>query len=386
LGLGPAASIGTREGLGLGAAGGGVAGATLASWTLVVVAVIATVTFGASIGGLLDRPHRYGWAADRALVAGAGYLTLSEDAARRVREEPGVEAVAIAAYGPVQLQDQAVSAMGVDASAEGLAVTLLDGRLPEGDDEVALAVGTARAMGVSIGDRIETSTEDVTVVGLAALPAIGLAGVSHPSMAQGAVLTPSGLTDRNGAAFAAVAFVDLSGDDVEAAAGRAREALAEGMQITDDAVASYDALLPAELVEVDPARSTASVLVVVLGLAAGVVLALALGASVRRRRPQLATLAALGFEDGDLRRSVRWQAAAVAATALVVGLPLGVVAGRLLWTAFAWQVGVVRTPEVPIPLLAVVAAGVAVVALAAGELPARAAARTRPAAALRPLA
>ena len=304
------------------------------------MAIVAASTFGASIGGVLDSPERYGWSADRALVPGAGYITIPPAAAAAIKDETGIETVSVVAYAPVELGDRSVSAMGVDPANGQVAVTILDGRLPETGEEVALAVGTARDLGAGIGDDLPTTTEPVTVVGIAALPAIGLAGVSHPSMAQGVVFTPEGVTARNGAAFNSVAFVDFDGGDDAADAQRAREALAGVMEIPVDAVVAYDALLPAELVEVDSARSTAGVLIVVLGGAAALTLAVTMGSSVRRRRGQLATLAAIGFDGRDLRRSVRCQAGAVAVVALTIGLPLGVVTGRLLWSGFAWQVGV----------------------------------------------
>ena len=47
---------------------------------------------------------------------------------------------------------------------------------------------------------------------------------------------------------------------------------------------------------------------------------------------------------------------------LVVGVPLGIVLGRLLWDLFADRIFVVPSPTVPVPLVA----GIALLALALG--------------------
>ena len=387
LGLSPEGAVGAREALGVGAARSGAAvRPTLAACTASVMAVVATLTFGASIDGLLRTPERYGWAADRALVAGAGYFAISEDAHQALRDQPDVRSVAVATYAPIRLGGRNVSAMGVEAATGRTAVTVLEGRLPTSEDEVAVGTNTARELDVGVGDDVEDGSRGARVVGIVALPAIGLAGVSHPSMAQGAVLTPDGLVARNGAAFAAVAFVDFEpGVDHSAAARDARDALSTALVggPSGELVQVFEALKPAELVEVDPAKATALGLAATLGLAAVVALAFTLSTSVRRRRRQLAILATLGFDQRALRRSVRWQTGCLAGLALVIGVPLGVITGRLSWVAFAGQIGVAPTAVVPLPLVGVVAGAIVMLAVAVGEHPARAASRTSPAVTLR---
>ena len=266
-------------------------------------------------------------------------------------------------------------------------MTVLSGRLPADEREVALGVNTARDLGAGIDDVIPAAAGELTVVGTVALPAIGLGDTSHPSMSQGALLTPEGLALRNGSAFPAVAFVDFTdGTDADAAATRLRRALASSAQISPEAIAVYDAPRPAVLVDVGSTKTTAFGLAGLLGAAAILALAFTLSASVRRRRSQLAVLASLGFDQRDLRSSVRWQTGCLAGVALLLGVPLGVVAGRLGWVAFAEQMGVTPAPEIPLAALAVTVVVIATLAIVVGERPARTAARTPPAAALRPLA
>jgi len=86
---------------------------------------------------------------------------------------------------------------------------------------------------------------------------------------------------------------------------------------------------------------------------------------------------------GQVRLTVAWQSLFLSAAALLVGVPIGVAAGRWTWTTFADRVGVV--PQARIPLLAVLIVIPAALVLAnlVGVLPARSAARTQPAMVLR---
>ena len=77
-----------------------------------------------------------------------------------------------------------------------------------------------------------------------------------------------------------------------------------------------------------------------------------------------------------------WQATAIAGAALIVGLPVGLAAGRWAWLLFAGQAAIVPPPVVsPLTLLALPA--VLLLANAIAALPARTAARTQPAIVLR---
>ncbi len=126
-------------------------------------------------------------------------------------------------------------------------------------------------------------------------------------------------------------------------------------------------------------------LALALGLAAAAMLSLALTVltSVRRRRRELALLKTLGMTRRQLRAIVAWQTTLTLVIALVVGVPLGVAAGRWAWHGFAGSLGVAPVTVVPVLLLA---AGCAAVLLAGNLLtsfPAAVAARTPAAGTLR---
>ena len=94
-------------------------------------------------------------------------------------------------------------------------------------------------------------------------------------------------------------------------------------------------------------------------------------------------LRSIGLTRRQSRIAIGWQATLIAAAGVVAGVPLGIVSGRLIWRWLADNFPVVYAP--PLALLAVLLAAPAAIAvanvLAAG--PARAAARIRPAEALR---
>ena len=64
-------------------------------------------------------------------------------------------------------------------------------------------------------------------------------------------------------------------------------------------------------------------------------LGLTLLASVRRRRRDLALFKTLGFTRRQLASVVAWQSSVAVGLGTVVGVPLGIVFGRLLWDLFA---------------------------------------------------
>ena len=130
-------------------------------------------------------------------------------------------------------------------------------------------------------------------------------------------------------------------------------------------------------------RSTPAALALLLGTMAAATLAQLVLTTVRRQRRDLALVAALGMRHPQVLRAVVIQALLVANAALLVGLPLGLGSGRVAWTRFAWNLGVVDTLRLPYRTLALVVPLVELIAVAVAFLPAVVAARARPGLALR---
>jgi ABC-type lipoprotein release transport system permease subunit len=105
--------------------------------------------------------------------------------------------------------------------------------------------------------------------------------------------------------------------------------------------------------------------------------------SVRRRRPDLAVLKSLGLLPSQVLGTVLWQASALAAAALLVGLPLGVLAGRWAWVLFARSAGVAPAADIPVALVLAAIPVTLLLAIVIAAGPGWAAARIRPASVLR---
>jgi len=123
-----------------------------------------------------------------------------------------------------------------------------------------------------------------------------------------------------------------------------------------------------------------AVVVAVLGAASLVHLLLV---TVRRRRGEFAILASLGANGRQLAASVGSLATALAVIAVLVGVPLGLVVGRLGWTALANGIGSPTPAIVPVPLISAGIVAVVLVANVVGAVPAGRARRVRPAETLR---
>jgi ABC-type lipoprotein release transport system permease subunit len=135
-------------------------------------------------------------------------------------------------------------------------------------------------------------------------------------------------------------------------------------------------LRPAEIVNYRSLGTTPAVLGSALATGAVVALGLTLVASVRRRRRDAALLKTLGFTRGQLASVVAWQSSVAVIIGTAVGVPLGIVLGRLLWAMFANEIHAVPTPSVPVLSIVLIAIGAFVLANLVAAVPGRIAART----------
>ena len=139
---------------------------------------------------------------------------------------------------------------------------------------------------------------------------------------------------------------------------------------------------PTDLVNFGRVQDLPLLLGTALSLLALVTIVHLLLTSVRRRRRDFAVLRSIGLTRGQVRSAISWQAGTLTAAALGLGIPLGILCGRVAWRLFAGQLGILPVVVLPVILVLVVPAAL-LLAVAVAAVPGESAARTRPAEILR---
>jgi hypothetical protein len=374
-----------------------------------VALVVATLTFGSGLQTLVSRPTLYGWNFTYLLNASN---TTPPQSLRLLDHDPDVTAWEGYDYNVAEIDGQGIPFLldyGHSTQKAPISPPILSGHAVEGNHQIVLGAATLAQLHKHLGDTVTVSygtPEDgpvyvppttYVVVGTATMPAVGYSSVidDHTSMGTGALISVSGLPQAfQQASQSSIAvlngpnlvFVRLRAG-LTAAAGRADlqrvadaadRALAsapKGAGSGDDVVV-LGVQRPAEIVNYGTIGETPALLATALAAAAMVALGLTLTASVRRRRRELALLKSLGFTHGQLAAAVAWQASVSSAVGIIIGVPVGIAAGRTLWTLFAREIYAVPQPTVPVLWVAVVALGTLALANVVAAVPGRMAART----------
>jgi ABC-type antimicrobial peptide transport system permease subunit len=98
--------------------------------------------------------------------------------------------------------------------------------------------------------------------------------------------------------------------------------------------------------------------------------------TLSRRRREMGLLKSLGMIRRQIAYTVSWQTTTVAIIGIVIGVPLGVAAGRLVWHAFATNLGVFPGPVTTAWGIVTVVAAALVAANLLAAVPAIVAARS----------
>jgi predicted lysophospholipase L1 biosynthesis ABC-type transport system permease subunit len=242
-----------------------------------------------------------------------------------------------------------------------------------------------------VGDRVKVESQGrtipMTIVGRAVFPSFGRGSFTPTGLGEGAATTAAMFPpfEFPGAApgpsynFYLVRFAAQAGVDTVAAQLRS--------QLRDVcppvACGLRTAQPPSDITNFARIRATPLILAGLLALLGVAMIAHALATSVRRRRHDLAILKTLGFVRRQVSATVAWQATTFAAVGLVIGIPLGIGAGRWVWTLFAEQLGVPPEPTVSLPAVFLAIPVTVLVANLVAALPGRIASRMQPAQVLR---
>jgi hypothetical protein len=326
------------------ARGRGQATAVVAGLAVAVAAAVASVSLVASLRHLTGEPDRYGapWHAVVTSALGSGS---SRYVADRLASLDGIDAVAGVVGNDGSIGDHSLyvyALVPVAGVRQGIEPVVIRGRPPSSAGEVALGAKSLAAVHASLGDTVELSylehTRRLTVVG-----EVLVYDNWEPVPGVGAVVDHQLIDELDPAPF--VSDYAVRFQPGHEAAGVAALRAAFPRLVTEPTV-------PGAVRNLQRVSSWPVLLTLIVGLLALSGFLHALVVLVRRQRGQLAVLQALGFRRRQLGATVSWYVTALAVPAVLIGAPLGVVAGRWGWGVFAANLGV---PPVPVvPLLAVV--------------------------------
>jgi hypothetical protein len=356
---------------------------------LALVIVSATVTFGASLHTLVTRPALYGWNWDYEMLSGySGQEDLPAHAvAELLDHDPQVTAWSGIYFAKAKLDGQPIPIIGADPNA-AVHPPLLSGHGVTSPNQVLLGPSTLAALHKHVGDTVSADvggprTTTLHIVGTATMPAIG-ASTPHTTMGTGAWLSwhliP--LQQRNLQQSAvpgpqAILIRTRGGTSPAGLASlqRVSALLSKGPDGVTSGVTGV--LRPAEIVNYRSMGTIPTVLGFALALGATAALMLTLVASVRRRRHDFALLKTFGFTRRQLASVVSWQSTVAAGIGIVIGIPLGIVAGRALWNVFAHSIYAVPHPTIPATTILAIGVGAVLLAILVALVPGLQAARTR---------
>lgn len=254
---------------------------------------------------------------------------------------------------PAAAAGRSVTVVGADFGAQEIdVVRTITGRLPERFGEVVVPDGV-----LPVGSTIDVEAVTGTPVELTVVGTGGTSFYADDDATFTTIATAATIADLDGVNRLVVRADDTDDDRLRETADTIRERLADdGVALTFLPVRIADGVHP---IEADIEQI--STLIGLLGLVAGavglVLLASTTNTLITERTREVAVMRALGARPRHLRRRLRRLALGIAAAAVVVGLPLGVVISNVI-ARMVLQEFVGLTPDIAVsfPVLAASAA------------------------------
>ena len=348
---------------------GGIVGAVVA-----VTAIAASLTFAASLDHLVGSPELQGWNWD---VVVGNYHDQQDITPKGALLDGNALVGGYSAVGgdePIEIGGMQVPAVGVTPIEGAVLPRVVIGREARSADELTLGQATLRRLGGRVGDVVTVrgagEPRPMRIVGEVLMPTY----LSDTAMNTGAIMTMDGLRALTPKAFPNHFLVEYAPGADRAAAFASLRA--------DFGRTVLQPLPPTEVENLRGVRGLPFALAALLAVLGAATLAHLLVTSVRRSRRNLAVLKTMGFVRRQVLATVAWQASTLATLLLLVGLPLGVAAGRWAWVLVNQDLGsLAGARQSPGVLLLI--PGALLVANLVAAVPARTAAATRPAVVLR---
>jgi hypothetical protein len=286
---------------------------------------------------------------------------------------PEIIAIGVPSYSGLRLQDTFTFGHAVEPLRGEFPPPLLGGRAPARPDELAAGPKLLRQLGLEIGDRVTVT---------------GVEGDQHDFLLVGTTLSPTTLSvDYAGQVWMTpdglhrvLSEPELVKVSLRFAPGTDRAEIARRLDAAYPAGVTDESppVLPGPLVTLRDTDGLVRALGAFLIFLLLALTANALLAGVRNRAADLAILRSLGFSSGQTNRSILWMSTTTVGLGLVVGIPLGLVLGAVVWRRVAGSLDIGRDMAAPWWFLAALAVAMLFAAGVLALIPARRAARLRP--------
>ena len=353
---------------------------------LAVAVLCGTAVFGASLSNLTATPSLYGDAYQLSfeVVPGLpdpGLLT-------SIERNGNVNGITRVVATQVSIEKTTVGTLAVQSLRGPVLLSTVGGILPHSDDEIGLGAATMRQFHAHVGSLLRVGvtgpsgakhTVPLRVVSTIPLPVVdGFAGLGN-----GAVVTLAGYEHAvcppgpgQARCRQAVAGTSLGSILTRVVPGAKGQSAVTHLLDSERSVALLP-ITPTSLINFGEAVDFPLIFGAIVAVFGAATLLHLLVVSVSRRRRETGLLKVLGFVNSQVVWAVSWQATTLAVVGIIIGVPIGLIAGRATWDLFASHLGVVPRSVVPVWLIALLAVGVIVVANGLAVGPALAATRSK---------
>jgi hypothetical protein len=341
-----------------------------------VAGLLAVVVYISGIDHVVSTPSAYGWGFDASAGGGNDPSAIPPLRDYMLRQRSIADVAIADINGDIPIKGGDIEQAWAYEKVRGnISPTVVRGRVPMSDNEVMLGTKTASDLGLHLGDVLHVPRpkgEPVAfrVVGYTLFPT-----VETDNFTRGIVVTRR--------AFAQLQLPDAY-KNVVVRWKPGTDVAKEAARITSER--DFDGTLAAPTADVknlDAVRNyprwLASFLVVLGILATTHTLVV----SARRRRHEMGVLRAIGFSRRQLARAVWTHGLTMGAIAVVIGVPLGIAAGRWVWVTHASHIGLSTSVYAPVAIVLAVAVGTVLLTWAIAVVAGRRAIRARLTTALR---
>jgi putative ABC transport system permease protein len=339
---------------------------------MTVIGVVGALTFASSLERLVSDRARFGYNYD--INFGTGQTSVSDELRASLDGDPDVSALMLLAEGQARTENGFLRLIGMEPVRGDISPKVLAGRLPTSEDEIALGRLAARQLSVAVGDQLTLQGADETrqfrVIGLAVVPSIG----SNDGVGQDGIVTLAALQRLQTTIGAESAVINVRDG--------APPGTAERIATDNGAADTGGEAPPAVIMNLSRVRAIPYLLAALLSALAVLTVAHVLLTSMHNRRRDVAIVRSLGADSRWISSAVHWQATSFTFLPIVIGTPVGLILGAVVFRKFADSVGAVNGASVPFLLVSALVVGLVVLANFVAALPARRARRLAPAALL----